>query len=110
MCCLILIVCYALRGCLDQSDSSILPNTRKRKAPENILYINRGGLKPENLILSPYKGAVKKMNKYSLISVIVISINITVLLITLFYNNPIENFTINSEYINVQVKFISNKH
>ena len=83
---------------------------RKRKAPENILYINRGGLKPENLILPPYKGAVKKMNKYSLISVIVISINITVLLITLFYNNPIENFTINSEYINVQVKFISNKH
>ena len=50
------------------------------------------------------------MNKYSLISMIVISVNITVLLITLFYNNPIENFTINSEYINVQVKFINNKH
>lgn len=85
-------------------------STRKRKAPENILYINRGRLQCDNLILPPYRGAVKKMNKYSLISVIIISINITVLLITLFYNNPIENFTINSEYINVQVKFINNKH
>ena len=84
--------------------------SQKEKSPGKYIYINRGGLKPENLILPPYRGAVKKMNKYSLISVIVISINITVLLITLFYNNPIENFTINSEYINVQVKFISNKH
>ena len=83
---------------------------RKRKAPENIFILTEADSNPNNLILPPYKGAVKKMNKHSLISVIVISINITVLLITLFYNNPIENFTINSEYINVQVKFINNKH
>ncbi|ODQ06897.1 hypothetical protein BHE86_00150 [Shigella sp. FC1655] len=84
---------------------------QKEKSPgKYIVYIHRGGLKHENLILPPYKGAVKKMNKYSLIRVIVISINITLLLITLFYNNPIENFTIQSEYINVQVKFINNKH
>ncbi|GLX63566.1 hypothetical protein KMU_16070 [Proteus vulgaris] len=75
-----------------------------------LFNINRGRLKRDNLILPPYRGTVKKMNKYSLISMIVISVNITVLLITLFYNNPIENFTINSEYINVQVKFINNKH
>ena len=83
---------------------------RKRKAPIMLFNINRGRLKHDNLILPPYRGTVKKMNKYSLISMIVISVNITVLLITLFYNNPIENFTINSEYINVQVKFINNKH
>ncbi len=110
MCCFILMVCYALRGCLDQSGSSILPKPEREK-PRKIYYIlTEADSNPNNLILPPYKGAVKKMNKYSLISVIVISINITVLLITLFYNNPIENFTINSEYINVQVKFISNKH
>uniref|UniRef100_UPI001F259E97 hypothetical protein n=1 Tax=Proteus faecis TaxID=2050967 RepID=UPI001F259E97 len=83
----------------------------EREKPRKIYYIlTEADSNPNNLILPPYKGAVKKMNKYSLFSVIVISINITVLLITLFYNNPIENFTINSEYINVQVKFISNKH
>ena len=85
-------------------------STRKRKAPIMLFNINRGRLKRDNLILPPYRGTVKKMNKYSLISMIVISVNITILLITLFYNNPIENFTINSEYINVQVKFINNKH
>ncbi len=110
MCCARCLFCYPLRGCLDQSGSSIL-QTPEREKPRKIYFIfTEADSNPNNLILPPYKGAVKKMNKYSLISVIVISINITVLLIILFYNNPIENFTINSEYINVQFKFINNKH
>ncbi|HGN0292755.1 TPA: hypothetical protein ACWMH2_000469, partial [Proteus mirabilis] len=49
-------------------------NTRKRKAPENILYINRGGLKHRQFdSASILIGAQEEMKKYSLIGLIMVA-------------------------------------
>ncbi|HAU4278777.1 MULTISPECIES: hypothetical protein, partial [Proteus] len=49
-------------------------NTRKRKAPENIQYINRGGLKHRQFdSASILIGAQEEMKKYSLIGLIMVA-------------------------------------
>ncbi|MFN6756636.1 hypothetical protein ACK4PD_18200, partial [Proteus mirabilis] len=49
-------------------------NTRKRKAPENIQYINRGGLKTKQFdSASIFIGAQEEMKKYSLIGLIMVA-------------------------------------
>ncbi len=49
-------------------------STRKRKAPENILYIHRGGLKHQQFdSASIFIGVQEEMKKYSLIGLMIVT-------------------------------------
>lgn len=53
-------------------------NTRKRKAPENILYIHRGGLKHQQFdSASLFIGVQEEMKKYSLIGLMIVKMIIS---------------------------------
>ncbi len=53
-------------------------NTRKRKAPENILYIHRGGLKHQQFdFASIFIGVQEEMKKYSLIGLMIVTMIIS---------------------------------
>ncbi|MEQ4988171.1 hypothetical protein ABN080_11980, partial [Proteus sp. fly-1089] len=55
-----------------------IARTRKRKAPENILYINRGGLKNRQFdSASIFIGVQEEMKKYSLIGLMIVSMIIS---------------------------------
>ncbi len=53
-------------------------STRKRKAPENIFHINRGGLKNRQFdSASIFIGAQEEMKKYSLIGLMIVTMIIS---------------------------------